>query len=215
MSNYKVEVISAHVCELGEGPHWDQKSQSLYYVDLTAGDVCRLNPESRESEILAHIGGIVSLVIPIDNDKNELIITQDNKIYKLDVNSKQKELLVEAEQNLPGNRFNDGKCDSSGRLWVGSMGPEKPNLVFTPNRGSYNYLHNFIILDDILIKLMNLFSGALYSFQSSRLEKRFEVVDLSNGLAWSLDNTQMYFIDSVKRFVYSFDFDLNTGTIGQ
>ena len=49
--------------------------------------------------------------------------------------------------------------------------------------------------------------GALYSY-GSKIEKKFHPVSLSNGLAWSLDNTKMYFIDSTKRVIYSFDFDI-------
>ena len=30
--------------ELGEGPHWDVKSQKLYYVDINAQKILRLDP---------------------------------------------------------------------------------------------------------------------------------------------------------------------------
>lgn len=30
--------------DLGEGPHWDVKSQKLYYVDINAQKMLRLNP---------------------------------------------------------------------------------------------------------------------------------------------------------------------------
>ena len=31
-------------------------------------------------------------------------------------------VLTTVQEDKPGNRFNDGKCDSSGRLWCGTMG---------------------------------------------------------------------------------------------
>ncbi|CAG2176849.1 unnamed protein product [Oppiella nova] len=187
MAKYTVEVISKHICQLGEGPHWDQKSQTLYYVDLIGGDVCRLDPNTQESEVV-HIGGIVSVLVPINNNSNEFIISQDNKLYKLDWSSQEKQLLTEIETHLDKNRFNDGKCDPSGRFWVGTMGPETSPGVFVDNR------------------------GALYNY-GSKIEKKFHPVNLSNGLAWSLDNTKMYFIDSTKRIIYSFDFDIKSGNI--
>ena len=38
-------------------------------------------------------------------------------------------------------------------------------------------------------------------------------VSISNGMGWSLDNSTMYYIDSLPRKVYSFDFDLASGMI--
>ena len=36
---------------------------------------------------------------------------------------------------------------------------------------------------------------------------------ISNGITWSIDNKKMYYIDSPRREVYSFDYSLNTGEI--
>lgn len=38
---YKVEKIPGSKVGLGEGPHWDIPSQSLYYVDIYGGTLCR------------------------------------------------------------------------------------------------------------------------------------------------------------------------------
>ncbi len=32
------------------------------------------------------------------------------------------EVLGAVEEDKPGNNFNDAKCDSSGRLWCGTLG---------------------------------------------------------------------------------------------
>lgn len=58
--------------------------------------------------------------------------------------------------------------------------------------------------------------GSLYSLDKKRaLKKHLDKIDISNGLAWSLDNKIMYYIDSLPRKVYAFDFDLEAGTISK
>lgn len=34
MASYKVEVVPSPLSVLGEGPHWDVETQSLYYIDI-------------------------------------------------------------------------------------------------------------------------------------------------------------------------------------
>ena len=38
-------------------------------------------------------------------------------------------------------------------------------------------------------------------------------VDISNGLAWTRDARTMFYIDSIAKKVYAFDFDNENGTI--
>ena len=54
--------------------------------------------------------------------------------------------------------------------------------------------------------------SALYSLDKQR-ELRCHVtgVSISNGLAWTADKRQMYYVDSIPRKVYAFDYDIDTG----
>lgn len=38
-------------------------------------------------------------------------------------------------------------------------------------------------------------------------------IDLSNGISWSLDDRVMYFVDSIPKVIYAYDFDLASGSI--
>lgn len=59
-------------------------------------------------------------------------------------------------------------------------------------------------------------SGALYSLDKTQgLRLHLDSIDLSNGIAWTKDNTRMFFIDSLPKKIYSFDFDLARGTVGK
>ena len=52
MSNPKVEVALKNSCgSIGEGPHWDDASQLLLYVDINNLDVHRYNPTTGEDQI--------------------------------------------------------------------------------------------------------------------------------------------------------------------
>ncbi|KFQ63552.1 Regucalcin, partial [Pelecanus crispus] len=44
--------------------------------------------------------------------------------------------------------------------------------------------------------------------------KHFDQVDISNGLDWSLDHKTFFYIDSLSYSVDAFDYDLQTGKIG-
>ena len=58
--------------------------------------------------------------------------------------------------------------------------------------------------------------GNLYSLDKEhKLQKQVDKIDISNGLAWTADHSIMYYIDSVPRKVYAFDYDINNGTIGK
>ena len=99
--------------------------------------------------------------------------------------------LCEVEQGLQ-TRFNDAKCDASGRLWAGTMGLQKADGSYTPSDGS------------------------LYTVSSSGESKtHLTDIGISNGLAWSHDNQTMFYIDSIPRKVYAFDYDIANGAIGE
>lgn len=98
---------------------------------------------------------------------------------------------VEDEKHL--NHFNDGKCDSIGRMWVGTL---------TRN-------HDLSVPDS---------GGALYMFDGNNImEPKLKIgnVSISNGIAWSKNNENFYFIDSQLRNVQAFKFDLKTGEISK
>jgi sugar lactone lactonase YvrE len=93
--------------------------------------------------------------------------------------------LVVPEAHLPGNRFNDGKCDPVGRFLAGTMDDAEKEA-----------------------------SGSLYSYSpDGTLKTLLTGVRISNGLTWSPDYQTLYHIDTPTRQVTAFDYDLATGDI--
>ncbi|XP_060518780.1 regucalcin-like [Cylas formicarius] len=178
--------------ELGEGPHWDEKSQSLYFVDILGNTIHKYHPATKK-HTQANIGAPVSIIIPVQGEKDRFLISIGREIALVtwDGISDQISNIQKIAEGDPGtnNRFNDGKCDPSGRLWVGTMGPEPENGHVQPERGS------------------------LYSVKGNEIKKHFSNIGISNGLAWNLSLKKMYYIDSFKGTVDQFDFDIETGSI--
>ncbi|XP_076364851.1 regucalcin-like [Tachypleus tridentatus] len=185
-----VHVTSKRLSSLGEGPHWDEECKVLWHVDASAGDVCRLDVETQETEVVHLSGRAVSLVIPYSSEPDKLVVTVDREIRKLSWKNQSCELLQEVDQDKPENHFNDGKCDRIGRLWAGTKRFEKiPTTVASEQ-------------------------GTLYSLDSNlSLRKHVEKISISNGMVWNLDHTIMFYIDSLPRKIYTFDFDLTHGTL--
>ena len=58
--------------------------------------------------------------------------------------------------------------------------------------------------------------AALYSLErDGSIRTRAEGISLSNGLAWTADNKTMYFVDSLPRTIYAYDFDVESGDMSR
>lgn len=58
--------------------------------------------------------------------------------------------------------------------------------------------------------------GSLYSLHPDHsVVAHFDQVDLSNGLDWSPDHRFFYYVDSLTYMVEAFDYDINTGALGE
>jgi sugar lactone lactonase YvrE len=102
---------------LGEGPHWDERSGELLWVDITQGRIHAWSPPDGRVRTEA-LGGEVSAVIP-RADEPGYVLAAGHRILLRDNDTET--VLAVVEQDLPDNRFNDCKCDSQGRLWAGTM----------------------------------------------------------------------------------------------
>ena len=109
---------------------------------------------------------------------------------KLDWNNETYSVIAEVASERKGKeRFNDGKIDPFGRLWIGTVLEGEGGVV----RGG----------------------GSLYKLEKDRFTKMSDNFTISNGMAWNHNNTLMYFNDSEDRKTYVFDYDLANGTISK
>nr|WP_121270745.1 SMP-30/gluconolactonase/LRE family protein [Pedobacter schmidteae] len=128
----KANLLLDSRCMLGEGAIWDYQAQRLYWVDIELGQLHWLSPSSGISEY-SFPGKNISTVVP--TSKGALLVALKDGIYDYQLSNHQLTLIqANPENHLTGNRFNDGKCDPSGRFWVGTMGDEQSAALYRVDR---------------------------------------------------------------------------------
>lgn len=125
----------------------------------------------------------ISAAIPIKNQNGYMVCGERNLFLYID----EKIIKYKNIEHLmkKGQRCNDAKADRLGRLW------------FTT------------ITDDEYYKP----GGNLYLLEKGNIRLMEENVMLANGMAFSHDDQFFYFVDSIKKEIYSYSFDLEKGTI--
>jgi sugar lactone lactonase YvrE len=179
-------ILDAHA-DLGEGPAWEPTTGGLYWVDIHSGRLHIFNPEDG-SDRSVDVGEYLGCAAP--RRSGGLVLGLRSGFATSDSALPAEEplklrALVNPEPDLPGNRFNDGKCDPAGRFLAGSM-------------------------DDAEIEA----SGSLYSLSPDGTVKTLlSGTRIANGLTWSPDYHTFYFIDTPTRTVMAYDYDLARGAI--
>ena len=184
MINYHNKAVLEYKIKarLGEGAFWNHKTQELYWVDIEDQVLHIYNPQTKKNRSLPTPSKI-GTVVP--KNTNETIVALQDGIYTMNLKSGDIVLLSDIESGLTENRFNDGKCDPSGRLWVGSMALK-----------------------------MQSYRASLYMVDTTgNAQLKIDRVTISNGIVWSSDQKTMYYIDTPTAMIRAFDFDNEIGAI--
>lgn len=107
-----VELILDAKAELGEGPAWDEKTQTLYWVDILGKRIYTAEG------VLAELDEFIGCLAPRKN--GNLIVGKRASFVDFDLGTSQQTLLVSLNESAT-NRMNDGKCDPAGRFLAGTM----------------------------------------------------------------------------------------------
>lgn len=101
----------------GEGSIWDFCREELLFADIETGK--RFTCTGLGLLKVTHTGQRVSAVVAATNGM--LILAMQKGIYGYSRKDSEFHLLVLNLADTQPYRFNDGKCDHSGRFWVGTM----------------------------------------------------------------------------------------------
>ncbi|XP_065365391.1 uncharacterized protein LOC135958414 [Calliphora vicina] len=195
--SYKIEEIPGSLADMGEGPHWDVASQNLYYVDINAGKILRYSyNENKVYKAKVEGEEYASFIIPVEGTTDQFAVGCGRRvlIVRWDGISKMAKAistLFEVQMDdarHEGNRLNDGKCDSLGRLFAGTM-----------RHVGDLYEHRW---------------GELYKYEKGgKVELIKSDVGISNGLTWNDKIKKFYFADTADFEVKEYDYDVATGKI--
>ncbi|XP_063534848.1 regucalcin-like isoform X2 [Cydia strobilella] len=188
----KVEAIADCAFLLGEGPHWDERVQALYFVSINEKTIHKYDP-AKESLTSATLEGRPGFIVPLEDHLDHFVVglERDFVVIQWDGTGTARVVrkLGEVDQQSPRNRLNDGKADPTGRLFAGTIGHEDEKFNLDKNTGS------------------------LYRLDSHGLTALCDKISISNGLAWDLKSKAMYYIDSPERKIRRYDYDVETGDI--
>ena len=113
-----VEVFADLRADVGEAPHWDERSRTLLFVDWTGGMVFRYDQSGARLGSFS-VGQEVGAVVP--RRDGGLVLAVRDGIAVVTESGEGFELTAPIERDIPGNRMNDAKCDPAGRLLAGTM----------------------------------------------------------------------------------------------
>lgn len=159
---------------LGEGVLWDAARRQVWFVDIKGKRLHRCDPEGGERRIW-DAPGQVSFIVPASD--GGMVCSLEDGLYRFDEQNGAFLPWTKVEDDLPGNRFNDGHVDAQGRLWFGSMddAEEAP-------------------------------TGVLYRYDG-RVAAMDEGYVITNGPAISPDGLTLYHTDTLAQKIYAFDLD--------
>lgn len=182
MSMDQLQVVLDEPMQLGECPLWHPDEAALYWIDINGCAVHRLDPANGTHRCwpMSSEPGCIAW-----NATGGLIVALRSGLILLDTLSGSVTPLANPPYDATKMRFNDGRCDAAGRLWIGTLYEPRDQPL-----------------------------GALYCVERGKISDSGNRVTVSNGVAFSVDNRTLYHADTTAHKITAYDFDAATGHVG-
>ena len=178
-----VELLLDAGALLGESPVWHAAEARLYWVDIEGREIHRTDVATGADDVM-EVAEQIGCIAP--RAGGGLIAALENGcaiIDRWDCAPQPFGPAVLADK--PHQRFNDGRVDARGRLWVGSLTSDKSNP-----------------------------DAALYRLDpDGSLTEIFGQLTTSNGAAFSPDGGTFYHADTPTHAIRAYDVDADAGTL--
>nr|XP_034829408.1 uncharacterized protein LOC117986645 [Maniola hyperantus] len=180
---------------LGEGPHWDDRQQALFFVDILNCSIHKYHLATKQ-HTKTKLGGRVGFIVPVEGTTDQFLVGLERTFTIVQWDGGEgspatvvRELGTVDADVVPPTRINDGKADPKGRIFGGTMGHEEPLGNIKPA------------------------SGSLYRVDGGGVTKLCGDIGISNGLAWDLQRKAFYYTDTFEFNIRQYDYDVDTGEI--
>lgn len=120
----------------------------------------------------------------VPGKNDHLIVGLESGIGRFSIKDQRLGLITDLGISWANMRCNDGKCDPLGRLWIGTTALDHKTGA-----------------------------GNVYCVDETQTSLKIKQVSISNGMAWSPDNKQLFYTDSITRRISSWSYDDYTGNI--
>lgn len=161
--------------QLGEGTVWKADTGDILFVDIMGETVYQKNIES---DLLKefYIGGTVGF-LAIEDEEN-IICAKNSDLVRVNLNTG--EITPLTDLGIASHlRFNDGKCDSEGRLWVGTMVKDGASVNREDNMGSF------------------------YCIEKGKITSSIDGMTIPNGMDWY--HGKFYHVDTPTKKIYEYE----------
>ncbi len=168
---------------LGESPFWHPDEAALYWVDIPGKTLNRWHPETALHRLWP-LPAEAGCCAPLPG--GDLLLAMRDGLFRFDPASGRRQLLAGPPYDPRVERYNDGKADPQGRLWVGT--------IYEPRDAPLAVLHRW---------------------SAGKLAKMAGGVTVSNGLAFSPDGRTMLWSDTLAHRIDALDFDGADGSLSR
>ena len=175
--------------QLGESPFWHPQERKLYWVDIPAQQVRRMDPTA---------GDVQSWAMPTEPGciapmrRGGLMIALRDGIYCGRSWGGPLSLVARFSHDVATTRFNDGKADPVGRFWAGTM--------YEPRDARKAELYSIDLRES---------SG------KPLIELKAHNAIIANGLAWSPDASTVYWSDTPNHVIHAWDWDAQSNLMSR
>ena len=174
-------VFDRRACTLGEGPLWHPERHQLFWFDILGR---KLMSRAGGKPLEWQFDEYVSAAGWVDQDT--LLMASENGLYRFDIATGARELVVALEADNSVTRSNDGRADPQGGFWIGTMG-----INLEPG------------------------AGAIYRYCRGELRKLYGDISISNAICFAPSGDTAYFCDTPTRQIMSQKLDANGWPLGQ
>ena len=169
--------------QLGETPLWCPRSRRVWWIDIERPKLQSVDPASGRHEVFSFDSTFLgSLAL---HAAGGFLVALDNTLHRFDPTTGQKERIAQVEPTSAGTRLNDGRCDSNGRFWVGTM-------------------------DAAIERPLGSFYRVDAPGETTRL---FGDIIVTNSVAISPDSRTLYMSDTRRFVLWAFDLDVGDGVL--